>query len=73
MKALDAVQKEARSRFQTLMGFSESCVVYVFTLRSFGVTNGAVIIGELIFFEALIISLIRGTPNVIFIEATPAK
>jgi len=32
-----------------------------------------VIIGVLIYLVALIISLILGTPNVTFIEATPAK
>jgi len=35
--------------------------------------KSAEIIGVLIFLEALIISLIRGTPRVIFILATPAK
>ena len=30
-------------------------------------------IGVLMFFEALMISVMRGTPNVTFIEATPAK
>mmetsp|Transcript_6935 Transcript_6935/g.22984 ORF Transcript_6935/g.22984 Transcript_6935/m.22984 type:complete len:276 (+) Transcript_6935:1954-2781(+) len=35
--------------------------------------NLAVMIGVEIFFVALIISLIRGTPNVMFIDATPAK
>ena len=36
-------------------------------------TSFAVIIGVLIFAVALIISLIRGTPSVTFIDATPAK
>lgn len=54
----------------------------VFSIRPFtilaavslsGMANSAAIIGVLITFAALIISLIRGTPNVTFIEATPAK
>ena len=38
-----------------------------------GLTSSAVMIGVLIVFAALMISLIRGTPRVTFIEATPAK
>jgi hypothetical protein len=32
-----------------------------------------VMMGVLIFLDALMISLILGTPNVMFIDATPAK
>jgi hypothetical protein len=39
----------------------------------FGDTSFAVMIGVLMFLAALMISLIRGTPSVTFIEATPAK
>ena len=38
-----------------------------------GATNLQVMIGVLIFFAALMISLIRGTPSVTFMLATPAK
>ena len=48
-----------------------------FTMRaaftSLAATSGAVMMGVLIFLAALMISLMRGTPSVIFIEATPAK
>ena len=48
-----------------------------FTIRAdvslFGDTSLAVIMGVLMFFDALIISLMRGTPKVTFMEATPAK
>lgn len=48
-----------------------------FTIRADGslsaVTSLQLIIGVLIFLEALIISLIRGTPRVTFMDATPAK
>ena len=42
-------------------------------ISSSSFTNTALIIGVEIVLEALIISLIRGTPKVTFIEATPAK
>jgi hypothetical protein len=40
---------------------------------SFSLTSLHVIIGVLIVFVALIISFMRGTPSVTFMEATPAK
>ena len=42
-------------------------------LTSLSLMSDAVMIGVLIFLDALMISLIRGTPRVMFIDATPAK
>ena len=41
--------------------------------RSVAFSRAAVMIGVLMFFFAFISSLIRGTPCVMFIDATPAK
>ena len=42
-------------------------------LQPVSFSKKTVMMGVLIFFDALMISLMRGTPRVMFMEATPAK
>lgn len=56
------------SKVFSILAFTTLALISLLLLISF-----TSIIGVLIFYVALIISLILGTPKVIFIEATPAK
>merc|ERR1719510_2613739 len=76
------IRRKQSSGRKTSSKYSDTSPKVVFSIRpltlransaSFSFCKDTVIIGVLIFLEALMISLIRGTPRVIFIEATPAK